>query len=422
MLFFHLFVALTSVLAYLSYAFKNIQSNVFVLLASWCIFIFLYIISVIFGPLEYISSLHQVFSSTDFYSLVIEGMLGYLLFAGCLHIDIYSFFKHLKVIATLAIVTTLLSFLLTAYLIHIAMYSVGYDHSLVSCFLYAAVIAPTDPVAVLALLKNLNLSKALYAKVASESLLNDGVGVVLFVSVLKFAHVSEVSVQIFTDMLVFFLYEGLLGLLFGLFFAYIVVKYSSVRKDKKIGNQNIFLLLSLLNLGYIFAKLLHFSPPLVAVGSGLYCSYVIQSLEEDCKNVIFVFWDTIDEILNYSLFFIVGFQVIFVETNWTSFLLMFLAILVNFFVRVVSVSLPLLSLRVGYLQNTTLYKTLVLGGLKGGLSLALALSIPSTFSDFDMIFDMTYAVVAFTVIVQGLSIERYLKLVKSRTRADELVI
>ena len=183
-----------------------------------------------------------------------------------------------------------------------------------------------------------------------------------------------------------------------------------------MGNQSIFLLLTLLNVGYICAKLLHFSPPLVAVGSGLYSSYIIQTLREDSKNVIYVFWDTIDEILNYSLFFIVGFQVIFLEPSSIYCLLMLFAVGVNFLVRFISVFIPLLSMKVVYSKNTTLYKTLVLGGLKGGLSLALALSIPRDFSNFDMIFDMTYAVVAFTVIVQGLSIERYLKLVKLSTR------
>lgn len=416
MLFFNLFVALVSLLAYLSYCFKHIQANVFVLIASWCVFVLVYTLSVLIGPLDYIDTMYLVFSNADFYTLIVDGMLGYLLFAGCLHIDIYSFFNNLRVIAVLAIATTLLSFVLTAYFIHMVMIFLALDHSLVSCFLYAAVIAPTDPVAVLSLLKNLNLSKALYAKIASESLLNDGVGVVLFVSVLKFAHVSEVSVQIFYDMLMFFLYEGLLALLFGVFFAYLMLKYSRIKTDKKMGNQSIFLLLTLLNVGYICAKLLHFSPPLVAVGSGLYSSYVIQTLREDSKNVIYVFWDTIDEILNYSLFFIVGFQVIFIEPSSIHCLLMLFAVGVNFLVRFISVFIPLLSMKVVYSKNTTLYKTLVLGGLKGGLSLALALSIPRDFSNFDMIFDMTYAVVAFTVIVQGLSIERYLKLVKLSTR------
>ena len=101
---------------------------------------------------------------------------------------------------------------------------------------------------------------------------------------------------------------------------------------------------------------------------------------------------------------------------------MFCAIVVNFTVRLLAVCFPLLAIRVGYCQNTTLYKTLVIGGLKGGLSLALALSIPRDFPGFDAIFDMTYAVVAFTVIVQGLSIERYLKLLKSKSIKGDLVI
>ena len=422
MLIFNLFVAVTSLLGYVSYCLKSIQANVFVLLSSWLFFIFFYVLNSSMGPFPLISEARELLVGADFYSLVVDGMLGYILFAGCLHVDISSFIKYAKVIVTLSVVTTLISFFLTAYLIHFFMSVFSIPHNIVSCFLYAAVIAPTDPVAVLALLKNLKLPKELYTKIASESLLNDGVGVVLFVTVLNFANVSEFNTKVLGEIILFFMYEGVLGLLFGVIIAYIVLNVSGFGSENKIGNQDIFLLLALLNFGYVLAKFLHMSPPLVAVGSGLYSSYLLQGLREGAKNLIHVFWDTIDEILNYSLFFIVGFQVIFINPSSTNFLLMFFAILVNFIVRLVSVCAPLLAIRIGYAQNTTLYKTLVIGGLKGGLSLALSLSIPRSFPGFDVVYDMTYAVVAFTVIIQGLSIERYLKLIKSKTTLDEVVL
>ena len=224
----------------------------------------------------------------------------------------------------------------------------------------------------------------------------------------------------------FFLYEGLGGFFLGLSLAFLMLRYAlpdrAANEHLKVTNRDIFLLMALLNFCYLFARLLHVSPPLVAVGAGLYTSYTVQHMTQANRSAVYVFWDTIDEILNYVLFFIVGFQVVFVDISQHYLIAMSLAVLVNFLVRVVSVSLPLLSIRVGYRQNTTLYKILVIGGLKGGLSLALALSVPRDFPGFDLIFDMTYAVVAFTVIVQGLSIERYLKVLQSRRVEDTVVI
>jgi len=422
----YMVIALTSTLAYISYCIPKMQSNVFILISSWVFFALCYLTATSLGQTEQLMAMFPVIHQIDYYSLVVDGMLCYLLFAGCLHVDISSFFENMKVILTLAIATTMFSFLLTAATIYAVFQWLGIDYPLVSCFLYAAVIAPTDPVAVLALLKSLDLSKMLYAKIASESLLNDGVGVVLFVSVLKFRHLTTLDGKMFLDMVLYFLWEGAGGLMVGCLLAVIFLRYSMQSgRSEDVGfasNKDVFLLLALLNTGYLVSQALHVSPPLVAVGSGLYTSYALQSLTDQQRSVLYVFWDTIDEILNYILFFIVGFQSLFVDLSSLHARAMVWAVMLNFLVRIVSVSLPLLSIRVGYKQNTTLYKVLVIGGLKGGLSLALALSIPRDFPGSELIFDMAYAVVAFTVIVQGLSIERYLKVIQSRKVHDEIVI
>ena len=422
----YLVLAITSALAFLSYCIPRMQSNVFILICSWVLFALFYAAGTLFNQEQQMRALISTVGQIDFYALVVDGMLCYLLYAGCLHVDIDSFFEKMKIILTLAIGTTMCSFFVTAYAIHGLLELLGIHYPMVTCFLYAAIIAPTDPVAVLALLKNLDLSKLLYAKIASESLLNEGVGVVLFVSVLKFKDVVQIDRSMLFDMVGFFLYEGLGGFFLGLSLAFLMLRYAlpdrAANEHLKVTNRDIFLLMALLNFCYLFARLLHVSPPLVAVGAGLYTSYTVQHMTQANRSAVYVFWDTIDEILNYVLFFIVGFQVVFVDISQHYLIAMSLAVLVNFLVRVVSVSLPLLSIRVGYRQNTTLYKILVIGGLKGGLSLALALSVPRDFPGFDLIFDMTYAVVAFTVIVQGLSIERYLKVLQSRRVEDTVVI
>ena len=154
----YLIVFVTSFLAFLSYQMPKMQSNVFILLSSWVLFLCVYAGAWALNTLDSLLSLYVLVSEIDFYSIVVDGMLCYLLFAGCLHIDISSFLDKLWVIVTLAIGTTLSSFVFTALLIYAAFQLVGVNYPLVTCFLYAAVIAPTDPVAVLALLKNLKLS------------------------------------------------------------------------------------------------------------------------------------------------------------------------------------------------------------------------------------------------------------------------
>ena len=299
----------------------------------------------------------------------------------------------------------------------------GMDYPVVTAMLYAAIIAPTDPVAVLALLKNLKLSKQLYAKVASESLLNDGVGVVLFVSVLRFADVADISTSTLVHMLEFLLYEGVGAFFVGVLSAYCVFRSLEIKRSESVvGSELVFLIFFLINLVYLLGKMLSMSPPLAAVGAGLYTSYWLQAQPERLRLSVCGFWDIVDELLNYLLFFIVGFQAIFIDLRWEFVLLMGLAVVLNFIVRVLSVCVPLFMLHVGWKENSTLYRVLVIGGLKGGLSLALVLSVPRDFPGYEALFDMTYAVVAFTIVVQGLSIERYLKLIRAKTTSDVLAI
>lgn len=416
-------LAMTSALACVSYRVRSLQSNVFVLLSSWILFSLMFLTAWFCGGMEQLHAVVDFVSQVDFYTLVVDGMLCYLLFIGCLHVDVSSFWEKIHIIMTLAFGTTLLSFIVTGTLLNTVFWCLGMDYPMVTALLYAAIIAPTDPVAVLALLKNLNLSKELYTKVASESLLNDGVGVVLFVSVLKFADVSTLNHHVLLEMVQFLLYEGVGALCLGVVSAHIVFRALMIKRTEPVMvSELVFLLLCLINLVFLIAKLISMSPPLAAVGAGLYASYRMQAQPISLKTTVYGFWEVIDELLNYVLFFIVGFQAIFIDVRTELMWLMVIAVALNFIVRVLSVCVPLLMIRVGLKENSTLYRVLVIGGLKGGLSLALVLAVPKSFPGHEALFDMTYAVVAFTIVIQGLSIERYLKLIRAKKSTDVVAI
>jgi CPA1 family monovalent cation:H+ antiporter len=337
----------------------------------------------------------------DFNQAVLQGMLGFLLFAGALHIDLDHLARHKTVIAILATVGVVTSTLLVGGLVWCLLALLGMKMDLVHCLLFGALISPTDPVAVLALLKRVGAPKALEVTIAGESLFNDGVGVVVFLGLLGVV-TSGGSVHM-GHLAELFFREAIGGAVFGL-----VIGYVAYRLLKPVDNYQVEIQISLALVagGYALAQALHLSGPIAMVVAGLLIGNHGRSFAMSPTTVEHLdsFWELIDEILNAVLFVLLGLEVLAVTFTVRHLAAGLLAIPAVLLARLVSVGVPvwLLSMR-GSLDNATI-RVLTWGGLRGAISVALALSLPRELAERPLILVMTYVVVVFSILVQGLTI------------------
>lgn len=350
-----------------------------------------------FGLLD-IAPVKEVIGGIDFSEVLLHGMLSFLLFAGALHIRFGDLREVGLSVAVLATAGVLMAAGITGALVWQAARLVGVDLSYIDALLFGALISPTDPIAVLAILKSAGMSKKLYAKVGGESLFNDGVGVVVFMSVLSLAMgTGPLDVAGAAQMLA---REALGGLALGGGLGWITARILRTTDDYKV---EVLLTLALVSAGSVLAEAVHVSAPIAMVTAGL----VVGSIGHS-HNKFHVFWEQVDEILNAVLFLLIGFEIIVITITQSDILLGLLAIAAVLTGRLISVGLPvgLMGLREEFEKGTVF--TLVWGGLRGGLSIAMALSLPMGPAR-DVILPVTYIVVLFSILVQGLSFRHLLK-------------
>ncbi len=340
-----------------------------------------------------------VASDIDFSKLLLEGMLGFLLFAGALHIDLNDLASNKWSIGTFATVGVVGSTFLiggAAYLLSMAL-SLGLTW--LDCLLFGALISPTDPIAVLGILRKVGAPKNLEVKITGESLFNDGIGVVVFLTLLRIAGGDDMGVG---GVAVLFAKEALGGLLFGL-----AAGYTTYRLLKSVNNYQVEVLLTLALVvgGYALAARLHVSAPIAIVAAGLLIGNHGRRLamSEKTRHHLDTFWELIDEILNAVLFVLIGLEVLVVSLSGKFLLAGALAVPLVLLGRLLSVGgvVRALAARRPFMRGAT--GLLTWGGLRGGISVALALSLPDGPAR-DVILTMTYVVVAFSVLVQGLTI------------------
>jgi len=344
----------------------------------------------------------SVLAEIDFSELLLHGMLGFLLFAGALHVNLGDLLQQKWVISSLATAGVLTSTLIVASLTWILLRSLGLDLPFIYCLLFGALISPTDPIAVLGILKNANAPKSLETKITGESLFNDGVGVVVFIVLLDIVsggHEID-AVQV----LLFFLQEVVGGAVFGLATGYLV--YWML---KSVDNYpvEILLTMALVTGTYALAETLHLSAPLAVVVAGLLIGNQGRALamsEKTCEHLD-SFWELVDEILNAVLFVLIGLEILVLQFNLSYLLAGLAAIPLVLAARWVSVGIPISLLRLRREFSPHVVKIMTWGGLRGGISVALALSLPSG-PERDVILAVTYTVVVFSILVQGLTIGR----------------
>jgi monovalent cation:H+ antiporter, CPA1 family len=347
-----------------------------------------------------------IIRSLHFDQTLLHGMLGFLLFAGALHLDLGELARHKIAIAVLATLGVLISTAIVGGLSWLVLSLLGIRIALIYCLLFGALISPTDPIAVLALLNRIGAPRELEIKIAGESLFNDGVGVVVFLGVLEIAtgkHGFQAS-----DLGLLFLREAVGGAVFGL--ATGLLTYGLLRS---VDNYQVEILLSLALVagGYALANALHLSGPIAMVVAGLLIGNHGRSFAMSLTTVrnLDLFWELIDEILNAVLFVLLGLELLVLTFTGKYLLAGLLAIPIVLLARLLSVSVPIWALQRWQPFTPGSIRVLTWGGLRGGISVAMALSLPSEAAgqpvpEREIILVVTYVVVVFSILIQGLTI------------------
>jgi CPA1 family monovalent cation:H+ antiporter len=348
----------------------------------------------------------------DFHATLMEGMLSFLLFAGAMHVDWSHMHKGRWLILVFSTVGVLISTLLVGYAFLALTGALGISIPLIWCFVFGALISPTDPVAVMGVMKRAAMPDTLQATVAGESLFNDGVGVVVFSILLSIALGTEpFSVSLATT---HFLQEAGGGALLGLIAGY--VAYKAMRSIDEYSVE-VMISLAVVMGGYSLALALHVSGPVAMAVAGLLIGNhgVAHAMSAITRDYLIKFWAVIDEILNAVLFLLIGLEVIALAFEGRLVLAGLGAIVIVMAARAISVGIPLRAMRRAIDMGPLAFPTLVWGGLRGGISVALALSLPDSEIRTALLV-ATYVVVLFAVIVQGGTISGLIKRIKARMR------
>lgn len=358
----------------------------------------------------------DIVSQIEFDNTLLNGMLGFLLFAGAMHINLDELLARKWTIGLLASAGMITSMFLVAGGAYFLFQLFGYSVPFIFCLLFGSLISPTDPIAVMGILKTAGASKSLEIKIAGESLFNDGVAIVVFLAIFGMAVNGEAFDAQHIGIL--FVQEAFGGALFGFVCGWLVL-----RMLKRVDNYQveILLTLALVSGGSTAAAGLHLSAPIAIVVAGLMIGNHGRrdAMSNTTVQHLDTFWELIDEILNAVLFLIIGLEVMVLNLDlqlWIAGLVMAFMVLLA---RTISVGIPVTILRrFGRDFHPHAVKILTWGGLRGGISVALALSIPAG-PERDLIVAVTYVIVVFSILVQGLTIGKLVKATAEKPAAEE---
>lgn len=340
----------------------------------------------------------------DFSVLLMQVMLGFLLFAGAINVDARHLGELRWPVGLLATLGTVLSTALVGLGMYWLLPLLGLQVPLLPCLLFGALISPTDPVAVLSILTKANVPSSLELKIVGESLFNDGVGVVIFITLLRVAEVGAANTSLEHALGLFAQEAGggiVLGSALGLGTAWLLRTIDNYQVE-------VLLTLALVTGGTALAARLHVSGPLAMVMAGLWVGYFSRRghiMSNASQDYVDKFWELVDEVLNSMLFVLMGLEMLVLPLPKLTLLAGVAAIVVVLVARVAAVAAPLGLLRLRGRFEPSRHSVLVLswGGLRGGLAVALALALPDN-EHRELLVGMTYVVVVFSIVVQGLTI------------------
>jgi CPA1 family monovalent cation:H+ antiporter len=346
----------------------------------------------------------------EFDKALMQGMLSFLLFAGALHINLDDLNKQRGVIAPLAIAGVVISMFVFGTLIHWALGWLGFELGYAWCLLFGALISPTDPVAVIGILKDAKVPHSLEVEIAGESLFNDGIGVVAFI-VLREIAVADQHASVAHIGLLFF-EQAVGGAVFGF-----VIGWITYRLLKSVDNYRLELMLTLALVmgGYALASVIGVSGPIAIVVAGLLIGNHGRrfAMSDTTRKHLDAFWEFLDEILNALLFMLIGLEILVLTFTRELFFAGLLAIPAILLARWVSVALPVTVMRRWRKFTVGTVTIMTWGGLRGGISVALALSLPAG-HEREIVLVVTYIVVIFSILVQGLTLKRVVRALVKR--------
>lgn len=351
------------------------------------------------------ADIERMLKSIDFNQTLLHGMLSFLLFAGAMHINFDDLKDQKWVISILATAGVVASTFIVGSLTWVVLDILGMPTPFIYCLLFGALISPTDPVAVIGILKTVGVPKGLETKIAGESLFNDGIGVVVFLILLDLAigggDITVASVALL------FVEEAVGGAVLGL-----VIGVLAYQMLKRVNNYQVevIITLALVMGGYALADRIHTSGPIAMVVAGLLIGNHgrAHAMSDITRERLDDFWELMDEILNAILFMLIGLEMLILPFTPALVAAGLIAILITLFARGASVGGAVLFMRTFRRFSPGAIKILIWGGLRGGISVALALSIPAG-PERSTLVTITYIIVVFSILVQGMTLGRLVK-------------
>lgn len=396
---FSVLIVLASFFAYLNLRYLKLPSTIGIMIIAMVSSIILVITGNMFP--KTFAHFSNMLQDVDFTEVLMGAMLNFLLFAGAIHINLKDLKEQRGPIIIFSTVSVIISTFVVGGLLYYVAPLLGAEIPFIFCLLFGALISPTDPIAVMGVLKEANVRKSLETKVAGESLFNDGVAVVVFAVILQLTQGSDIDIS-FGNISWLLAKEALGGFLLGT-----VIGIGASNAMRKIDDYKVSVLitLSVVMGGYLIAHAMHISGPLTMVAAGIVIGNYGKrtAMSTTTKDYLNKFWELIDEILNAVLFLFIGFELLIIQNITSYWALGLVGIVIVLVSRFLSIYIPVLLIPFKNKFSNGTIKVLVWGGLRGGVSIALALSMDEGPYKPTLI-AVTYFVVVFSIVVQGLTV------------------
>ncbi len=398
-------IIITAIFAYVNKKFIKLPNTIGLMLMSSVFSVVLIIVNNFFP--EMLKELIAGINRLDFSKIVLDILLCFLLFAGALHTD-YNQMKHnRKSIILFALASVIISTFLVGTAIYYLVALFGTEMNYLYALLFGALISPTDPIAVLGILTKANVPKTAEINIVGESLFNDGIGVVVFITLLSIVNQGIESVTVF-DVLLLFLQEAVGGVFLGLIIGYLIFYLLRSIDDYET---EIIITLAAVLAGNWLSHMIHVSGPLAMVVAGLLTGHKVkeEAMSDLTQQYVDKFWHLIDVLMNAILFVLMGLKILSIRYEFDYLLVALFAIPLLLLCRYLALVIPYRLARRWLHVSPETIKMMTWGGLRGALSIAMVLSLPQSIPVRDELVFITYVIVFFSIFIQGLTVEKFAK-------------